>query len=71
MRTLSKYELGIAFQTMVGIEEELRSKRLVYVALSDRSLKASVIAVLSRGKNLSGPASIFVETLREKLSRTW
>jgi len=72
MRALSKYGFGIAFQTLVGIEEEIRNKDLTYVPLSDRSLKASVLAVISRGKSaLSGPASLFVKALRDKVSRSW
>jgi DNA-binding transcriptional LysR family regulator len=72
MRALSRYGLGIAFQTVVGIEEEIRGKKLTYVPLKDRSLKASVLAVLSRAKyGLSGPASVFIKTLQERVSRSW
>lgn len=72
MRALTKYGLGIAFQTVVGIEDEIRNKELIYVPLSDRNMKASVLAVLSRGKSaLSGPASLFVKSLREKVSSSW
>jgi DNA-binding transcriptional LysR family regulator len=73
MRALAKYDLGIAFQTTVGIEEEIRTKKLVYVPLSDRTLKPSVLTVLSRAKyGLSGPASTFLKTLQKKVSSsTW
>jgi len=72
MRALAKDGLGIAFQTTVGIEEEIRTKKLTYIPLSDRSLKPSVLTVLSRAKyGLSAPASMFLKTLQDKVSKTW
>lgn len=69
MRGLAGHELGIAFQTSIGIEDEIKNKKLVYVPLSDRKLKPSVLAVMVRAKHgLPGAASAFLETVQSTLS---
>lgn len=65
MRELAKQRLGIAFQTTVGIEEELARGELVYIPLDERKLAASVLVALVRAKEgLPTAASAFLEEVR-------
>ena len=68
MRALAKYDFGIAFQTKVGIEEEIRMNKIVYVPLSDRRLKPSVLSILVRDHELHGPASLFLKAVQEAVA---
>lgn len=69
MRELAKHRLGIAFQTTVGIEEELDKGELVYVPLDERKLAASVLVALVRAKEgLPVAASAFLEEVRRSFS---
>jgi DNA-binding transcriptional LysR family regulator len=68
MRALAKYNFGIAFQTKVGIEEEIRTKKIVYVPLSDRRLKPSVLSILVRNHELHAPASVFLKAVQEAVA---
>jgi DNA-binding transcriptional LysR family regulator len=68
MRLLAKQGLGIAFQTVVGLEAALESGELVYIPLSDPYIEPSVLAVLLRPKQkLSTVAAAFLEEIREAL----
>ena len=66
MRELAKRQLGIAFQTTVGIEEELHKGQLVHVPLGDRGLAASVFVALVRAKEgLPIAASAFLQEVQK------
>src|SRR5438132_9586166 len=66
MRELVREGLGIAFQTSVGIEAELRAAELVYVPLRDAAVVPSVLVALVRAKQeLHAAASIFLDDVRK------
>jgi len=65
MRELAREGMGIAFQTAIGIEDELRAGDLVHVVLKDVAVKPSVFVALVRAKQqLHVAASMFLEGIR-------
>jgi DNA-binding transcriptional LysR family regulator len=61
----TRHGAGIAFQTPVGIERELRDGTLVFVPLVDRRLKAPLLSVLiSSRRPPSFAASLVAEAVR-------
>lgn len=65
MRELARNGMGIIFQTTIGIEDELRSRELVYVPLGDSAISPSVLVALVRAKQeLHAAASIFLDDVR-------
>jgi DNA-binding transcriptional LysR family regulator len=69
MRALAKQGLGITFQTVIGIEANLKSGELVYVPLRDPIIEPSVLVALLRPKQkLSTAAEILLGEIREKFN---
>jgi DNA-binding transcriptional LysR family regulator len=68
MRGAVREGLGIAFQTSIGIEAELRAGDLVYVPLRDRAVVPSILVALVRAKKaLHAAAAVFLQ----EVSRTF
>lgn len=66
MRALAKEGMGIAFQTTVGIESDLRDHDLVHVPLKDPVIMPSVLVALLRAKyKLPVGAAIFFDEIRQ------
>jgi DNA-binding transcriptional LysR family regulator len=56
--------LGVAFQTRVGVERELRSKELVFVPLRDPALRPRRLLLVSRAKTFpTEPPALFAKLL--------
>jgi len=66
MRALAKEGMGIAFQTTVGIENDLRVRGLVHVPLKDQVIMPSVLVALLRARHkLPVGAAIFLGEIRQ------
>lgn len=70
MRSLAKHGLGIAFQTVIGIEAELRAGELVYIPLKDPVIEPSSLVALTRStQKPSAAAAIFLDQVRNRFNQ--
>jgi len=70
MKRLAERNLGIAFQTCIGLERELEDGRLCHRLLSDRQLAASNLGAYVRaGRTLPPALDAFIRTVEEELRR--
>jgi DNA-binding transcriptional LysR family regulator len=70
MASLAKRGSCIAFQTVIGIEQELAAGTLVFIPLTDKRLPVDSLCLLARqGANGRPAAEAFLTIAREQLRR--
>ena len=72
MSALARRDGCIAFQTAVGIEQELESKALVLVPLCDGDVAPNrFVAVMDSARSRNPAVAAFIEFVRNHLDATW